>query len=780
MPSPNAELKALNNKLGDVSRRLTLFNWERWARDEQLPPPGDWTTWLLMGGRGSGKTLAGAQWVRMLATVEVPVTPIALVGETMTEAIAVMVRGVSGIMSVHPKAQRPVLKGTTLIWPNGAEATVLSASDPDRFRGPQFAAAWCDELGCGAVDKGANQPNVFGDPKSAESGRPYFSSGLSDPLGQRQFLRAQLQYWGGAKNPASNVYGGPMVARIYLWTWDARAYPAFPADIESWSDGANHATGHWLTGRTGVMASDELIAAVAADYGVAVGAIEAAQPLVHGLRIEGLASAREALEEVLAVSGLTVRDGVEGLEFRRALGREAGAAGELVAGDGPIVSRRRPDAGEALGRVALTYFDRERAYLTGTVTAMRLAGGAAGGEASNLVLDLAGARHAAERILLDRGAAAETVEFTLPPSRAAVEVGDVLSLEGLAEGPFEVTEIRDGLARKISARALPPVMTAAITSDRPQAPMALTGGKALPVVVAAHLPPVPDNPLRSRLVLAASAKPWPGEVSVNDEVTGSVLARLTGPAALGQLTAPLPAGVFGEWDDIGKVRLHAYSGHFATTSEAAVLAGSNRLAVEGNDGAWEILGFAEAELLAAGLYELRHLLRGMEGSASGAAATGNRVFVPDGRAVSVPVDGAWLNTVLDLRAFAGRSDLTGQALSVELALGPVLPLAPLDLGAVRNSAGDVTFTWTRRSRADPNGTGAGVPPLDYVPESYRVTVRNGASVVRTIAVSGPMATYPAAQQVADFGVLPNSFTFEVAQVSAGFGPGHRAEGVFHA
>nr|WP_244545384.1 terminase family protein [Devosia enhydra] len=116
------------------------------ARPQQLPPPGDWTTWLLIGGRGSGKTRAGAEWIRSLATAPVPVSPIALVGETMAEAIAVMIRGESGLLAVHPPAERPVLKGTTLTWPSGAVASVLSASDPDRFRGPQFAAAWCDEV----------------------------------------------------------------------------------------------------------------------------------------------------------------------------------------------------------------------------------------------------------------------------------------------------------------------------------------------------------------------------------------------------------------------------------------------------------------------------------------------------------------------------------------------------------------------------------------------------------------------------------------------------------
>lgn len=121
------------------------YDWDRWALDKQRPPQGDWTTWLLLGGRGSGKTRAGAEWVRGLAARRIG--PIALVGETMTEAISIMVRGESGILNVHPDEDRPVLKGQRLIWPNGIEATILSASDPDRFRGPQFAAAWCDEVG---------------------------------------------------------------------------------------------------------------------------------------------------------------------------------------------------------------------------------------------------------------------------------------------------------------------------------------------------------------------------------------------------------------------------------------------------------------------------------------------------------------------------------------------------------------------------------------------------------------------------------------------------------
>lgn len=120
------------------------FDWELNGRDKQKAPKGDWLTWLLIGGRGSGKTRAGAEWVRGLA--ERGVSPIALVGETIIEAKAVMIHGPSGILRVTPREERPMVKGHMLFWNNGVEAQVLGASDPERFRGPQFAAAWCDEL----------------------------------------------------------------------------------------------------------------------------------------------------------------------------------------------------------------------------------------------------------------------------------------------------------------------------------------------------------------------------------------------------------------------------------------------------------------------------------------------------------------------------------------------------------------------------------------------------------------------------------------------------------
>jgi phage terminase large subunit-like protein len=126
-----------------------LHDWEPFAHPHQIEPPGDWTTWLLLGGRGAGKTRAGAEWIKALALREGSrCSPIALIGETEHDAREVMVEGVSGLLRVHGRHQRPQWfpSRRRLVWPNGAVAQVFSAEDPESLRGPQFAAAWCDEL----------------------------------------------------------------------------------------------------------------------------------------------------------------------------------------------------------------------------------------------------------------------------------------------------------------------------------------------------------------------------------------------------------------------------------------------------------------------------------------------------------------------------------------------------------------------------------------------------------------------------------------------------------
>lgn len=129
------------------------YLFEFWALEHQLPPEGDWSNWIIMGGRGAGKTRAGAEWVRAQVEGDRPMDAgrcrrMALVGETIDQVREVMIFGESGIMACSPPDRRPDWQASRkrLIWPNGAVAQVFSASEPEGLRGPQFDGAWVDEL----------------------------------------------------------------------------------------------------------------------------------------------------------------------------------------------------------------------------------------------------------------------------------------------------------------------------------------------------------------------------------------------------------------------------------------------------------------------------------------------------------------------------------------------------------------------------------------------------------------------------------------------------------
>ena len=137
-----AERRAALERLDDRQRRALRSHWRLWARPEQLPPPGDWATWLVMAGRGFGKTRAGAEWVRAVAEND-PQARIALVGASLGEVRAVMVEGESGLMTLAPLRQRPRFEPSKhrLTWPSGAQATLFSAAEPESLRGPQHSHA---------------------------------------------------------------------------------------------------------------------------------------------------------------------------------------------------------------------------------------------------------------------------------------------------------------------------------------------------------------------------------------------------------------------------------------------------------------------------------------------------------------------------------------------------------------------------------------------------------------------------------------------------------------
>src|SRR5712671_4496681 len=157
MPQPYSVAELIAS-LPDVERDQVLagltesqaeelnYDWRGiWARPNQLPPGGSWRYWLLMAGRGFGKTRVGAEWIREEAEVR---GRLALIGPTAADARDVMVEGESGILAISPRGNRPDYEPSKrrLTWPNGATAYCFSADEPERLRGHQHESGWCDEI----------------------------------------------------------------------------------------------------------------------------------------------------------------------------------------------------------------------------------------------------------------------------------------------------------------------------------------------------------------------------------------------------------------------------------------------------------------------------------------------------------------------------------------------------------------------------------------------------------------------------------------------------------
>jgi phage terminase large subunit-like protein len=160
---PEAERLAYYETLSEEEAKKQAWDWLGWwARPTQVPPEGKWDNWLILAGRGFGKTRTGSEWVRQNMTGSTPLTGgrwshLALVGETAADVRDVMVgdgkaasdpEAGSGILQVHPKDFCPTYEPSKrrLTWPNGAIATTYNATEPDQLRGPNHAAGWCDEL----------------------------------------------------------------------------------------------------------------------------------------------------------------------------------------------------------------------------------------------------------------------------------------------------------------------------------------------------------------------------------------------------------------------------------------------------------------------------------------------------------------------------------------------------------------------------------------------------------------------------------------------------------
>ena len=608
---------------------------------------------------------------------------------------------------------------------------------------PRGKPIWFTELGCPAVDKGPNQPNVFPDPKSAESALPYFSSGGRADVAQQRFLAAHAAYWDpedddfdDANNPVSPVYGGRMVdvSRFYVWAWDARPYPAFPLRGDRWSDHGNWHYGHWLNGRIGAPGIGDLINAILADHGLPPAVVDGADGTVQGYVIDDPTSARAALEPILDLFGLAALETADGLVFRGE-GAQASAPIEIaeMVSDGrqAVVETVRTPDHQLPVEAVLSFRDPLAEYQAISVrhVALRSAGqpaaddrlsrhpGGRPGPRAARRLDAAGLERARAGELCGDAAAGRHRPGAIVRLPASGNASD-----------FLVTEIEDGLVRKVSARQICASAPTPWQSSNPDAVPASPLVVGQPLALFLDLPAgVGSNAPLDQFRIAAWQKPWKSQaVFASPEETGfAQRTTLAQPADLGVLVDPLPPGVCGRIDHSSSVTVELFGGEAASVTRTQLLNGANSVAIRSASGAWEIVQFETAEEIAPDVWRLSGLLRGQLGTddamAAGADAGAHLVILDDAVQPAGLLAGE-AGLVLNWRVGPAGSDLSGANFSDHTEIGGIraqLPLSPVHLKAEMDAGGDLTLSWVRRGRIDADSWTPSEIPLGEEREEYQ-------------------------------------------------------------
>lgn len=650
------------------------------------------------------------------------------------------------------------------------------------------------EVGCPAVDKGANQPNVFPDPKSGEGAYPYYSTRGRDDVMARAYLEAMLAHYGApANNPMSSVYSGRMIdmSKATVWAWDARPWPTFPLDTY-WGDRDNWEAGHWINGRLGLAPAQETIQRILADAGFGDAIVEPIPAVVDGVTIGGITSPRAILDALRPVYQFDAVESDGVIKFLARIGRAAAASvslDDLVITDptNPTRYRRtRAQETELPDSIILRYGDIARDDQPASVEARRVGGGSRRTIEYSVPVTLAEnlARRICDTELHSAWVGRERAQFTLPPSRIALDAGDVIAFGGGGD-LFRMAEIADSEFRRVDAFMVDPLAAAGAPA------LDNTTGAQPPVVdlVAAQMifvdgPLLLDDDSDHAGYIGAFMNPYSTGVAAYRETAAGGGYELDSVlplrATIGETTADFYSGPVARWDRVNELRVALAGGTLQSSSNAAVLNGSNVLMIENEAGEWEVLQFATAELDGPNSYILRGFLRGQKGSEHAMrdpVPTGARVMLFNEAIGQTGIGSGLVGLSLNWKIGPASKPLGAPEfgdMTMTLQGKGRRPLSPVHLKAAKQANDDFALSWIRRTRIGGDSWEVAEVPLGEEAERYDVEILNGAGTVILRTVTGltsPAFTYTAAQQVADFGSAQSSVRWRVYQTSATFGRG---------
>ncbi|MEM1410215.1 MAG: phage tail protein, partial [Pseudomonadota bacterium] len=594
----------------------------------------------------------------------------------------------------------------------------------------------------------------------------------------RSCLEAYHLYWDNpANNPVSSVYGQPMVAtdRFYVYAWDARPFPDFPARSDVWADAENWVTGHWLNGRAGRIHLSTLIETLAEEAGLSACDASACTELLSGMTIAEPAPVREALEPLFDLYQLSCRsrDGMLIVEPRTGAAVAQIDEGDLVDdGEAAPLRLHRLQDDEIPNALSITFQDELSGYAVKSIEVRDETGRNDRTQriGTAVVLEQGEAAARASSILAEAKVMNVEASFGLPDVADGLEPADtVLVTTDDQTFRFRITEIYDGAFRKIKAVSTDPgVFVSAyhgLSADPPPVPPTYGGV----VFEALDIPLLPEGEEAAHLWLASFADPWPGRVLVyRGEGADLLEAQLSAQSLIGRLTETLSPGPVGRWDRGSVLAVRLPAGGLSSVAERDVLNGAHLCAVETSAG-WEVLQFASASLQPDGSWHLTDLLRGRRGTeveAAAGAASGAR-FVLLGQATPLPLaSDRWGRTETfeagPLGADPGAYPF--RAFSAQLTGTGARPLAPVHLQSVPEGGGH-RVTWLRRTRLGGDQWGEGDVPLGETAEAYQATLYNsGGAVIDTLTTTIPEALI----------TNPDAAKVEVAQISTTYGPGRSA------
>ncbi|MFM2367354.1 MAG: hypothetical protein RIR95_1962 [Pseudomonadota bacterium] len=640
------------------------------------------------------------------------------------------------------------------------------------------------EFGCAAIDRGANQPNRFLDPKSSESGLPKYSNGDRDDLMQTAYFQAMSSFWNDpVNNPMSPVYAAPMLdyAHSLAWAWDARPFPVFPNAAALWSDGDNFDRGHWINGRSAGLPLASVIAEVGQAAGIAQVHAMAAYGIVRGYVVQDVASARSILQPLLLAADAEAVEREGKLQFfSRKQASTFALDMQRLAKTSEIEGRIESTKASGLDnpkRIAVSYVEAEADHAIRTSEAVATTADQDIILQSELPLALTNAEayELAERWMYEARIARETLRFALPRSMIGIGAGDVVQIENglyridrLELGDLQIVDATKVQTR--GARAVPltnkPKSTIAFLPDLPVYPVFLD----LPMLTGAEVPYAPH--------VAATANPWKGDISVWSSSSGegfTLNQTLGQPAMIGQtetLLSPAPMGV---WDNGPKLRVHIEQGNLSSAQTLDVFAGANSFAIgDGTANNWEIVQFVNAELVQPNTYDVFTRLRGQAGSNVAGQTPwpiGSTFVLLNSALKQLTLPSAARGLDRYYRTGWAEKGYANSSVVANLLAFQGIGLRPYTVGhlKVTEVAALTRFDWVRRTRVDGDNWLSAEVPLSEETESYTVTVMQGTTVLRRELVAAPTWDYTMAMKTTDG--LVGAYQVSIAQNSTIFGEG---------